>query len=143
MNHYASIRRVEKLHDLFERILPVQMPLLLDNVAAYLKDGHCYLEKNSGKKLELEEIIPIIDEIKIAFEASVEPSKKCILLKCENKGYEININPILDLLEKKPDISKEIDELKLVLVSLSNPENIFELKEHYMMLDSLSLVLSD
>jgi hypothetical protein len=143
MTNLESILYYEKLHDIFERVHPMDMPIKLDKLIKYLSEGSEHFEKSHGDSVDVGDVIGTLEEMKSAFADSLTRSCRSVLLSNQQRNYEVNIYPIRNFLIDNPCIAGDLAELKSKMVVLANDSNLGLFKQSYTFVDSLSVALEN
>jgi hypothetical protein len=143
MTNVESITYYEKLHDIFERVHPRDMPIKLDKLIKYLSEGATYFEKCNGDSVDVDDVIGTLEDMKAAFTSSLARSSRSMLLSSQERNYEVNIYPIKNFLHDNPQIAGDLADLKSRMVTLANDTNLGLFKLCYTFVDSLSVALEN
>ena len=133
MTNLQSISYYEKLHDLFDRVSPSELPHRLSELIDYLE--------KAGKhhSVKVGDVTSILYDLQSGFEQALSPAKRAMLLTDQAKGYTVNIYPIMNFLKDNPEVDAELDALKSRLITLAHSQNVAELKNLYQFIDVLSI----
>lgn len=133
MTNIETISHYEKLHDLFERIAPADIPKKIGVLIDYLEAA------GEHHSVSVSDVTSILYDMQSGFELALVPSKRAMLLTDEAKGYSLNIYPIMNFLKDNPSIDSELDQLKSRLITLAHAKNIADMKSLYQFVDMLSI----
>lgn len=136
MTKLESISYYERLHDLFERVSPAEMPGKIGDLIEYLEKAGEY------HSVSVSDVTSILYDMQSGFELALVPAERGMLLTDQKKGYMLNIYPIMNFLNDNELIDGELDQLKSRLISLAHAKNVAELKEIYLFIDLLSITFA-
>ncbi len=133
MTNIETISYFENLHNLFERVHPRDMSKKLGELINYLE--------HAGKhhSVSVSDVTSVLEDMQHAFEQSLEPSHKGLLLTNDKQGYSVNLYPIVNFLKDNTTIDGELDELKSTMISLTHSSNVAEMKDLYRFVDIVSI----
>jgi predicted transcriptional regulator len=133
MTNLETISYYEKLHDLFERVHPSEMPKKLGKLIEYLE--------NAGKhhSVDVGDVTSILVDMQDAFEKALESSPKALLLTHDKSKYSVNLYPIVNFLKDNTSIDGELDQLKSRIMELAHASNVSQMKDMYRLADLVSI----
>lgn len=143
MKNLETIAYYEKLHDIFERVHPQDMPKKLENIIKYLEDCASKHYQLTGDVVPTSDALDILREMHFAFSEALKRENRCMLLVNLERKYEVNIYPIMRFLKENSFIAGEMGILKSSMVHLINPENIGMFKQNFTFIDSISIIFED
>jgi hypothetical protein len=142
MTNLETISYYEKLHDLFENVAPRDMPMKLEKLVKFLTEGSAHLLKCEDQKIEVSDVVSQLQEMRLAFTASLARSNRSLLLCHQERNYEVNLYPIIDFLRVNRSITGDMADLKARMVSLVHSENIGLFKTCFLFVDLISVLLA-
>lgn len=137
MTNVETISYYEKLHDIFERVHPKDIPAKLAKLILYMEAA------GEHHAVEVGEVTSILYDMKDAFAFSQQRTDRSMILTDKGRDYEVNIYPIMNFLKDNSSLLGELDNLKAMIITLSHEKNIAEMKDIYRFVDSLSLVFAN
>lgn len=137
MTNLETISFYEKLHDIFERVHPKDMPGKLAKLIIYME------EAGQHHSVDVGDVTTILYDMADAFTFALQRSERSMILADKSRDYEVNIYPIMNFLRDNSTILGELDNLKSRIITLSHEKNIVEMKTTYTFVDSLSLVFGN
>lgn len=144
MKNFTTFADYERLHDIFEKVHPKDLPGVFDEVMEFMKEGLIFQNDKTGDRLHVSEYTGILEDLKDVFTRSLHLTDKSVkvLLCSATKDYEIDLHPICEYMLHNDSVLDDLDILKMHLVTLANETNTESLKKNYQFIDSLSIVLA-
>ncbi len=137
MSKIENISYYEKLHDLFGRVHPKDMPKKIAKTIEYLEKAA------SHHAVNVSDVTSVLYDMQDAFTFALERKVRSLLLTDVQGAYEVNLYPIINFLRDNSCLMGDLDNLKSRLITLAYEKNIAEMKDIYKFVDDLSVTFQE